>query len=67
MSPFSGLQHLEAQKIPISLKIPEYPTKSPAGLAYMSPKFKFRFSPDAINDGNDLPPDNIKNFVTLGD
>lgn len=33
----------------------------------MSPKFKLRFSSDATDDGNDLPPDNIKNSVTLRD
>lgn len=33
----------------------------------MSPKFKFRFSSDVTDDGNDLPPDNIENSVTLRD
>ena len=30
----------------------------------MSPKFRFRFSPDVMNDGNHLLLDNIKNSLS---
>lgn len=34
---------------------------------HIRPKFKFRFNPDVIKDGNHLPLDNLKNSVSPQD